>query len=388
MDRFPAWVEIDLDAMKWNLEQIRSIISKKVKILLVVKADAYGHGAARISQFAAECGVDMLGVATLDEGKELRQTGIHLPILILSPVLPEELDHVLEFNLAVTASTYEFAEEASGAALRRNTPCTLHVEVDTGMGRAGLPLNNAVETIEQICRLPGLHVEGIFTHFPASDSDTDFTTDQIHTFIEVVEQLYRSGLTFRFVHCANSAAVLNFPFSHFNMIRPGLLVYGNSPSIVLKDRLDVIPVMSFKTKLVLVRDMPPGASISYGRTYISERQMKMGIIPVGYGHGMSHRLSNRGAVLFRGQRVPMIGRVTMDMTMIDVSGLSNPAVGEEVVIFGKQGESEISADDVASWDGTLNYEVLSRISKRVVRVYLLSGKIDSLKTLLGVHEGL
>jgi len=211
MDRFPAWVEIDLDAMKWNLEQIRSIISQKVKILLVVKADAYGHGAARISQFAAECGVDMLGVATLDEGKELRQTGIHLPILILSPVLPEELDHVLEFNLAVTASTYEFAEEASGAALRRNTPCTLHVEVDTGMGRAGLPLNNAVETIEQICRLPGLHVEGIFTHFPASDSDTDFTTDQIHTFIEVVEQLYRSGLTFRFVHCANSAAVLNFP---------------------------------------------------------------------------------------------------------------------------------------------------------------------------------
>ena len=170
------------------------------------------------------------------------------------------------------------------------------------------------------------------------------------------------------------------------MIRPGLLVYGHSPSVVLRDTIEVEPVMSFKTKLVLVRDMPAGSSISYGRTFITERPIVMGIVPVGYGHGLSHRLSNTGRMLFRGHPVPVLGRVTMDMTMLDLSGVDTPAVGEEVVIFGKQGDAEISADDIAGWDGTLNYEVLCRISKRVVRVYLRSGRVDSLKTLLGVYE--
>ena len=187
---------------------------------------------------------------------------------------------------------------------------------------------------------------------------------------------------------ANSAAILNFPGSHFNMIRPGLLVYGHASSISLQDRLDVVPVMSFKTKLILVRDMPAGASISYGRTFITEQPIKMGIIPVGYGHGMSHRLSNAGRVLCRGARIPITGRVTMDMTMIDLSRFPDARVGEEVVLFGRQGEAEISADEIAQWAGTLNYEILCRISKRVVRVYLLRGKVDSLKTLLGVQEDL
>lgn len=388
MNRFPAWVEVDLDAMKWNLERIRSLISADIKILLVVKADAYGHGAVRISRFAAECGVHMLGVATLDEGKELREAGIELPVLILSPVLPEELDEVLENDLAVTSSTYDFARAASEAASRCGRRCAMHVEVDTGMGRAGLPQSRSVEIIKEINKMENLRLDGIFTHFPASDSDLDFTGDQITSFKGIVDELEASGVTFEYVHCANSAAVLNFPSSHFNMIRPGLLVYGHSSSLVLKDRLDITPIMSFKTRLVLVRDMPAGSSISYGRTFIAGKPFKMGIIPVGYGHGMSHRLSNKGSVLFRGRPFPITGRVTMDMTMIDISGAAGPGVGEEVVIFGRQGESEITADDIAQWDGTLNYEVLCRISKRVVRVYLLRGKVESLKTLLGVQESL
>lgn len=386
MNRFPAWVEIDLDAATYNLGRVRSIVPPGVGLLFVVKADAYGHGAVRISRLAEECGVDILGVATLDEGRELRKAGIKLPILILSPVLPQEIEGVLENQLAVTASSYEFVETAAEIATRLGAVCTLHIEIDTGMGRAGIAQANAVDAITRMRSLSGVKLEGIFTHFPASDSDTDFTKEQIDSFLGIVDRLAAAGCSFRYVHSANSAAILNFPASHFNLVRPGLLVYGHAPSIVLKDSIDVVPVMSFKARLVLVRDMPRGSSISYGRTYIAPGPFTMGVVPVGYGHGLSHRLSNRGQVLFRGQRVNVIGRVTMDMTMLDLSAFPDASVGEEVVIFGRQGSEEITADDVARWDETLNYEVLCRISKRVARVYIRSGRIESLKTLLGVRE--
>ena len=388
MDRFPSWVEVDLDALEWNIGRVRDLVPDGVRILLVVKADAYGHGAVRISQQAVDFGVDMLGVATLDEGRELRSAGIELPILILSPVLREELYEVLENDLAVSASSVEFAMAASAEAVRRGTMCRMHVEVDTGMGRAGLPLISAVEAITRLTSMDGLDLEGIFTHFPASDVDSDFTGDQIDSFIGILDKLSDAGITFEYVHTANSAAIINFPAAHFNMIRPGLLVYGHSPSIMLRDRVDVRPVMSFRSRLLLVREVPAGSSVSYGRTYIAPSDMNIGVIAAGYGHGMSHRLSNRGKVLFRGARVPIIGRVTMDMTMIDLSGFDDPASGEEVVIFGRQGAEELSVDDVAGWDGSLNYEVLCRISKRVVRIYMKSGRIESLKSLLGVYESL
>ncbi len=388
MNRFPAWVEIDLDALKHNVDRVRSIVPAGVSMLLVVKADAYGHGAVRISRLAVECGVDMLGVATLDEGRELRKAGIKLPILILSPVLPQELEGVLENDLAVSASSYEFAEKASDISVRAGAVCTLHVEIDTGMGRTGIAQGEAIEAVLRMGALQGIKIEGLFTHFPASDSDVDFTTDQIRLFTGIVSALRTAGVTFRYLHCANSAAILNFPSSDFNLVRPGLLVYGHAPSIVLKDRLDVVPAMSFKARLVLVRDMPAGASISYGRTYVAPKQLKMGVVPVGYGHGLSHRLSNRGQFLFRGHRSSIIGRVTMDMTMLDLSEFPDAKVGEEVVIFGRQQGAEIAVDEIARWDETLNYEVLCRISKRVPRLYLRSGRIESMKTLLGVREAL
>jgi len=388
MNRFPAWVEIDLDALKHNVDRVRSIVPAGVSVLLVVKADAYGHGAVRISRLAVECGVDMLGVATLDEGRELRKAGIKLPILILSPVLPQELEGVLENDLAVSASSYEFAERASDIAVRTGAVCALHVEIDTGMGRTGIAQGEAIEAVSRMGALAGIKIEGLFTHFPASDSDVDFTTDQIRLFTGIASALRTAGVTFRYLHCANSAAILNFPSSDFNLVRPGLLVYGHAPSIVLKDRLDVVPAMSFKARLVLVREMPAGASISYGRTYIAPKPLKMGVVPVGYGHGLSHRLSNRGQFLFRGKRSSIIGRVTMDMTMLDLSEFPDAKVGEEIVIFGRQQGAEIAVDEIARWDETLNYEVLCRISKRVPRLYLRSGRIESMKTLLGVREAL
>ena len=388
MDRFPSWVEVDLDALEWNIGRVRDLVPDGVRILLVVKADAYGHGAVRISQQARDCGVDMLGVATLDEGKELRSAGIELPILILSPVLREELDEVLENGLAVSASSVEFATAASAEAVRRGTICRMHVEVDTGMGRAGLPMDSAVDEINRMAAMDGLELEGIFTHFPASDVDSDYTGEQIGSFKAILDELSDAGITFDYVHTANSAAIVNFPAAHFNMIRPGLLVYGHSPSLTLKDKVDVRPVLSFKSRILLVREIPAGSSVSYGRTFIAPSDMTIGVIAAGYGHGMSHRVSNRGKVLFRGASVHIVGRVTMDMTMIDLTGFDDPVSGEEVVIFGRQGEMELSVDDVAGWDGSLNYEVLCRISKRVVRIYMKSGRVESLKSLLGVHEGL
>jgi len=385
MNNFPTWVEIDLDAFRWNLEWIKKNISD-VSILLVVKADAYGHGAVRISKFARECGVDMLGVATVDEGVQLRKAGIEIPVLVLSPILEDELDKLIENDLSASVSTVEFAESAAGVAGRKGKICRVHIEIDTGMGRAGLPLSKALDSVTEICGMNHLEAEGIFTHFPAADSDEDYTRDQISAFTGMVEQLSGRGITFRYVHAANSAAVINFPSSHFNMIRPGLSIYGHTSSVGLKDRVDIVPVMTFKSRLLLVRDVPAGSSISYGRTYITEKPTTVGTIAVGYGHGICHRLSNRGEVLFRRQRVPIIGRVTMDMTMVDLTGFDNPSAGEEVVIFGRQGDRQISVDEVSQWDGTLNYEVLTRISKRVVRVYIKSGRIDTLKTLYSVNE--
>jgi len=386
MDRLPAWVEVDLDAFEWNLERIAELATGRPDILLVVKADAYGHGAVRISRFAAEKGVAMLGVATLDEGRELRKASITAPILILSPVLPEQMDDVLESGLAVTASSVEFARAASEAALRNGKRCTMHIEVDTGMGRTGLGLDEALGSIVEIAGMSGLDIEGIFTHFPSSDGDFDYTRQQLRVFNGLLGELAGRGIRFRYVHSANSAAIVNFPSSHFNLIRPGLLAYGHYPSIDLRDKIDLAPVLKFKSRLILVRKIGAGRSVSYGRTFIAPREMTVGVIAAGYGHGMSHRLSNNGMVLFRGGRAPIIGRVTMDMTMVDVSAWPDAAVGEEVTLIGRQGENEISVDDIAQWDGTLNYEVLCRISKRVVRAYIRSGRLDSFKSLLGVYK--
>lgn len=388
MVSFPTWVEIDLDAFKWNIDRVREKISDDVKIMLVVKADAYGHGAVHISKCAAEYGVDMLGVATTDEGVQLRKAGIGLPILITSPILEDEIDKLIENSLSASVSTFKFAEAASRMAVVKGKICRIHIEIDTGMGRAGFSSGDAVGEVSRIAGLEGLELEGIFTHFPTADSDHDFTNDQIREFERIADELKRKGIVFKYTHAANSAGIINFPSSHFNMVRPGLAVYGHTPSVDLNNKIELVPVMSFKSKILLVREFPPGASISYGRTYITNEPRIIGTVAAGYGHGISHRLSNRGEVLFRGERVPIVGRVTMDMTMVDLTGFDDVRVGEEVVIFGKQGGEKIDVDDTAQWDGTLNYEVLCRISKRVVRVYMKKGKVDTLKTLHSVHENL
>jgi alanine racemase len=386
MQKLPAWVAIDLDNLVWNIQRTRDFLDPSVRILLTVKADAYGHGALPIARAAVREGVHMLGVATLDEGIELRDGGVEAPILILSPILPEEIPEVLKRRLAVTVSTRTFARAAGEKAVSLGSSLPVHVEVDTGMGRTGIAARFAVEEVGAVAGFPGIELRGVYTHFPSSDVDLDFSVEQIRSFGEIVEELAGRGVRPEYVHAANSAAILNLAGSHFNMVRPGLMIYGHRPSTHLSPRLDLRPVMSFRSELIQVRRMPEGASVSYGRTFVARRPTVMGIVPVGYGHGYGYRLSNRARVLFRGRRIPVIGRVTMDMTMVDLTDFEQPNVGEEVVLFGPQGEERITVEEVAAWADTLNYEVLCGISKRVVRVYLSRGEVEGYKTLLGFRS--
>ncbi len=382
--RFSTWVEIDLDALTHNIRQVRSRTGDRLGILLVVKADAYGHGAIEVARVAVANGVDMLGVATLQEGIELRQAGVDAPVLILSPPMENETPGIVEYDLACTVPSLSLARSLSRASDARGKSASVHVEIDTGMGRSGVGLEEAVPFVTAVAKLPNLSLEGVFTHFPSSDEDLDFTREQVGHFLGLLERLEAKGVDIPLRHAANSGAVLSVPESFgspLNVVRPGIMIFGLRPSDRTPGSGDLRPVMSFKSRIAQVRELPEGHPVSYGRTYRTPRPMRVAVIPVGYGHGYGWRLSNRGEVLIRGLRAPVVGRVTMDVTMADIDRIEGAAVGDEVVLFGRQGEAAIAVDDIARRIGTINYEVICGIGKRVARVYLREGKPIGLRTL-------
>ncbi|MBD3347754.1 MAG: alanine racemase [Candidatus Eisenbacteria bacterium] len=381
---FSTWIEIDLDALESNIAEVRSRIQEGVGVILVVKADAYGHGAVEVARTAVESGVDMLGVATLHEGIELRQAGIDAPILILSPSMENETGAIVEYDLSCSVQSLAIGRALSRACVERRKKATVHVEVDTGMGRSGVLLEEAVPFVSAVAKLPEICLEGLFTHFPSSDDDPEFTETQVDSFLELLATLERKGLSVPLRHAANSGGVLGVPHSAespFNMVRPGLMVYGLTPSPASGADASLRQVMSFKSRIAQIRELPAGHPVSYGRTWRTSSEMRMGVVPAGYGHGYSWRLSNKGEVLVRGKRAPVIGRVTMDVTLIDLRGVPDASVGDEVVLFGRQGEDEVSVDEVAQKVGTINYEVICGIGKRVTRVYVQSGRTIGLRTL-------
>ena len=381
---FSTWVEIDLDALVDNVRVVKARAGGGLGVLLVVKADAYGHGAVEVARVAIGNGIDMLGVATLHEGIELRQAGIDAPILILSPPMESETSAIIEYDLSATVPSLAIARALSRACVDGGKRGTVHVEVDTGMGRSGVLLREAVPFITAVARLPELFLEGVFTHFPSSDEDSEFTAEQVGAFRSLLATLERKGIEPPLRHAANSGAVLDVPDSMgrpLNMVRPGLMVYGLWPGGGSRRGAALRPVMSFKSRIAQVRDLPEGHPISYGRTYVAPRDMRVGVVPVGYGHGYSWRLSNRGQVLVRGKKAPIVGRVTMDVTMVDLDGVPEATVGDEVVLFGRQGDAEITVDEVAETEGSINYEVICGIGKRVTRVYVRSGETIGLRTL-------
>ena len=384
---FPTWVEVDLDRFRRNLGAIRSAIGERRRILLVVKADAYGHGAVEIAQHAVRSGVNMLGVATLHEGIELRSAGVDAPIVILSPTLLGEVDEILEHRLTPSVTSVEFAERLSARCEAQQLQARFHVEVDTGMGRTGVSDSEAVEFITRVTQLPNLKLEGVYTHFPDADSgDSGGTEEQVRKFGTILHSLALRNIDMGVRHAANSAGLLSVPDSFLDMVRPGILAYGFYPTREVPRSVEVEGILSFKTRVVQLRDLPPGRNVSYGRTYTTKRWTRIGVLPVGYGHGYPWQLSNRGQVLIRGQRAPIVGRVTMDLTMVDTTDIEGVTLGDEVVLWGEQQGARLGLDEVAEWAQTIPYDLLCSMGKRVVRVYVEEGRAPKVLTLIGERQ--
>jgi|SRR5579862_4224149 len=367
---YRCWVEVDLDALRHNVAAIRRRIGPNVKLIAVVKADAYGHGLAQVAATLMQCGVDAFAVATLSEALLLRQIGGGgWPILLFGSALPFEVEKMIEQNITPTISTLDEAQPFESEARQRSKTVDVHIEVDTGMGRVGFWHEDAAKQILQITALRHVRITGLYTHFPSADENLDETRRELGVFQKVVQQLTSEGLKIPFVHAANSAAILNLPESHLNMVRPGLLLYGICPVVAMAGEFQ--PVLAFKARVAFVKDVAAGRTISYGQTFSAEKSMRIATVTAGYADGFNRHLSNKAEVLIGGQRCPVIGRVTMDQIMVDVTRLRDVRCGDEVVFIGRQADAQITASDVARWEDTIPWEVLCGITKtaRVPRVY-------------------
>ncbi len=371
------WCEIDLDAFGRNIDKIRSI-AKGREIILAVKANAYGHGVVHIAKEAEHKGIRHFGVATVEEGIALREAGIKGEIIVLTPVSLEQIDDIIRYNLTPNIVTRLFAEalSAKGAEVNRAIPC--HIEVDTGMGRTGFFYEDVMGELISILRLPFLDVRGIFSHFPVADSadedDIRYTYEQINRFKWLLEILKKLGFSIPLYHIANSAGLLDYP-EFGNAVRPGILAYGLYPSKETKHIIEVEPILSFRAKLVQIQEFPQGWCISYGRTYRLKEKTTIGVIRAGYGDGLRRTLSNKGMVIIRGEKYPIVGNVCMDMTMCKIGNNSEVQLDDDVTIIGRDGDETITADDHADWINTINYEVLTGISVRVPRLYFKNGQL-------------
>jgi alanine racemase len=372
-----TYAEIDREAFRHNLRIIRSVVGPGVKIMAVIKADAYGHGALALAPAALEAGADVLGVAVLEEGMELRASGITAPILILTGLFPDEIEDFLKHDLATTLSRPEFARELSRQAGQAGKTARVHLKIDTGMGRLGLQPDGFYLLASQIASDPHLRLEGISTQFSSADeADAEFTRQQLACFHRVLGDLKARGIRVPLVHAANSAATLKFPEAHFDMVRPGIILYGALPSpgvgplagTLSHAGKGFLPVMHWKTRVLQVSSMPAGAALSYGRRFVTERESRIAALPIGYADGLHRGLSNKMSVLVRGQRARQVGRICMDLTLIDVTDIPGVEEGDEVVLFGRQGDALLPVDEMAAHADTLGYEILCHVGKRVPRV--------------------
>ncbi len=369
---YQTYVRVHLGNIRSNIEGIRKAIGPQRKILIAVKANAYGHGAVEISRMAEKIGVDWLGIATVPEGIQLREAGIHLPILKFSPAFSEEMDAAITNGITLTVCEHENIAELQQACKARGIVLPVHLKVDTGMGRIGIEPSEApalAAYIEKEC--PNLHLDGIFTHLPVSDSsDTQFTIDQVKLFKNTVERIHSAlGRKVALVHCANSGAVLGHPDGWFDMVRPGIMIYGFYPDPSTPRTIELKPGLSFYTRVSFIKKVAAGTSIGYGRTWFAPQDTYIATIPAGYADGFNRLFSNMGRVLIKGRSYPVVGRVCMDQCMVDLGPQTEVKVGDQVVLIGKSGDLEISGDEWAEKLHTITYEVTCQINSRVQRLY-------------------
>lgn len=370
-----SYVEVDLDAIAHNIRSLKHHIGHDVSLMAVVKANAYGHGAIQVSDTALAHGADWLAVARTSEGVQLRQAGIRAPVLVMNYVGRNDIETAVAHNLVITVTEWGAAEHISTLAVQNNKTVLVHVKVDTGMGRFGLLPDEVLPFVSRVAALPGIVINGIFSHFSVSDqADKAYTQQQYHTFERVLVDLETAGHTIPVRHIANSAATLDLPSTYLDAVRVGITTYGLKPSNEVTPVVPLRPALSLKSHVARVRTLPAGSSISYGRTFVTPHAMLVALVPVGYGDGYHRLLSNRGAVLINGQRAPIVGRVCMDQFVVDVSDVGPVNVDDDVVLIGQQGEGRISAEDVAGWANTINYEVTTGLLPRLPRLYRASGE--------------
>lgn len=363
----PTWAEIDLDNLEYNYSQIKKHISQRIKIMACVKADAYGHGIIPVSKKLASCGVNYLGVASIDEGINLRQSGIKVPILVLGSFLKKDIAPFYRFDLIPTVCTQDLAVALNGLGALKKQAIKIHLKIDTGMGRLGILHKDALVFVKKISKLKYLEIEGVFTHFPCADIDQGFTLGQLKKLEDLLAALDENGINIPLRHSANSMAVVDYRASHFDMVRPGLVLYGLNPKENLKIKFK--PVLSLKTKVVFIKNVPKGCGISYGLTYVTKKKTQIATLPVGYGDGYPRNLSNSGPVLINGKRYKISGRVCMDQLMVDV-GMDRVKVGDEVVLIGKQANERVTVEELAGLSSTISYEIVCGLGSRIPRVYI------------------
>jgi alanine racemase len=377
----PVWAEVDLDKLAHNMREIRrNAVSKD--IIAVIKADGYGHGALDIAPTLLENGATRIAVAVLNEAVELRRGGIEEPIMVLGFTPPSQIDMLLRYDIEQTVYSYDLAKEISQLAKKKNKVAKIHIALDTGMGRIGfLPDDESAEVVYKISKLPNIVIEGLFSHFSSADEDDKTYTDmQLDRYTAFYNKLISSGVKVNMRHIANSAAIIDMPQSHFEAVRPGIILYGYYPSEqVFKNKIDLKPVMSLKTNIVHIKNLPAGEYISYGREFKTLRESVIATLPVGYADGYTRLLFNKAKVIINGSFVPVIGRICMDQCMVDVTEIKNVKVGDEVVLMGEQGDLSFTADHIAELIGTINYEITCMISKRVPRVYIKGGKVVKIR---------
>ena len=366
-----TWAEVSLGALEHNYRTLRAMLPEGCRLLGVVKADAYGHGAVVIGRKLVELGCEMLAVACLDEALELRRAGIAAPILIFGVTPPELANQVVEHDITQAVFTLELAQALSDAAAKQGKTARIHIKLDTGMSRVGVLANEperAAEQAAKLCALPHLEHEGIFTHFANSDGDEEYTMLQFTRFLDTISCLENNyGVTFAIRHCANSAAALQYPCAYLDMVRPGIAMYGHypDPSCCGLDGPGLVPVMSVYTRVAAVREVPAGTAVSYGCTNVVERDTRLAVLPIGYGDGFFRLLSNRFQVEFNGRPAPIVGRICMDMCMVDVTDLPDVQAGDVATVFSADKPLEAAADLVS----TIQYELLCAVSPRVPRIY-------------------
>jgi len=370
-----TWAEISTDRLSYNIQSLKSCLRPHTKLLCAVKADGYGHGAAFVAQTFLKAGADYLAVATIDEGMELRENDIDAPILCLGYIEKTRIAEAVSHDITLTVFSYEYAEAVSAAAGSQRKTAKIHIKIDTGMGRIGYVYtekgNKAIiSEIAKIIALPAIEVEGLFTHMSCSDEEQNpYNYLQINNFKKCIDDLEKEKLSIPIKHICNSSAILNFPQVHMDMVRAGIACYGLYPSPTLKKRIDLQQALTLKTRIVHVKTLEAGYGISYGKTYTIPSKQVIATVPIGYADGYTRLLSNKAQMLVNGQYVNVVGKICMDQCMIDVTTVHNINIGDEVTVIGDE-STNISIDHVAELIGTINYEVVCAIGKRVPRMYI------------------